>query len=168
MRLILNSKIILVATYIVSLFSIFNQSAHARKIVTMKKLYEPGTIVIVNSERKLYYVIGNGRAIRYPVAIGVPKEQWVGATFVQSKRKNPSWTPPWNTKVTIPGGKKNPLGARALYLDWSLYRIHGTNSPWSIGRASSNGCFRMYNKDVKDLYERVHIGAPVYVVQKLK
>ncbi|MGH1350329.1 MAG: L,D-transpeptidase [Methyloligellaceae bacterium] len=149
------------------------QTSYARKIVSMKLHYKPGTIIVVNSERKLYYVLGNGRAIRYPIAIGVPQEQWIGTTFVQNKRKHPNWTPPPKSPGgkpgrTVPGGPGNPLGARAIYLDWSLYRIHGTYTPGSIGRASSNGCFRMYNKDVKDLYERVHIGAPVHVVQTLE
>ncbi len=152
---------------------IYSPPTQARKIVSMKLHYKPGTIIVVNSERKLYYVLGNGRAIRYPIAIGVPHEQWIGTTFVQNKRKHPSWTPPPKTRggkpgQTVPGGPGNPLGARAIYLDWSLYRIHGTYTPGSIGRASSNGCFRMYNKDVKDLYERVHIGAPVHVVQTLE
>lgn len=158
----------------VFLFSIQSVNhANARKIVRMKQSFKPGTIIVVNSERRLYYVLGQGKAIRYPIAIGVPKEQWVGTTFVQNKRKNPSWTPPPKYKggkpgKTVPGGPGNPLGARAIYLDWSLYRIHGTSTPGSIGRAASNGCFRMYNKDVKDLYRRVHIGAPVHVVQSLK
>ncbi len=147
--------------------------AYAKKIVRMQQSFKPGTIIVVNSERKLYYVLGRGKAIRYPIAIGVPKEQWVGTTFVQNKRKNPTWTPPPKYKggkpgKTVPGGPGNPLGARAIYLDWSLYRIHGTSSPGSIGRAASNGCFRMYNRDVKDLYKRVHIGAPVHVVHSLK
>jgi len=127
-----------------------------------------GAIVIVNKERRLYYVVGSGRAIRYPVAIGTMDNQWTGRSFVQSKAKNPSWIPPWNTGKVVPGGPGNPLGARALYLGWSLYRIHGTNAPGSIGTAASHGCIRMHNTHVKDLYERVHLGAPVFVVESLK
>ncbi len=158
-------------SFVIVLMFIF--PSYARKVVSMKRHYQPGTIIVVNSERKLYYVLGNGKAIRYPIAIGVPNEQWIGTTFVQNKKKHPSWTPPpkrpgGKAGRTVPGGPGNPLGARAIYLDWSLYRIHGTYTPSSIGRASSNGCFRMFNKDVKDLYERVHIGAPVHVVQSLK
>ena len=133
-------------------------------VVRFAKPYPMGSIVIVNEERRLYYVLGGGRAIRYPIAIGTPDEIWTGRTFVQSKVKDPVWKPPWNPDEVVPGGPGNPLGERAIYLDWSLYRIHGTNAPNSIGRSASHGCFRMHNHNVKDLYERVHIGAPVYVV----
>jgi lipoprotein-anchoring transpeptidase ErfK/SrfK len=99
--------------------------------------------------------------------------EWFGETFVQSKAVNPTWTPTANMRSRHPGLPRhvrggipqNPLGARAIYLGWSEYRIHGTNAPGSIGRAASSGCIRMLNADVKDLYERVHIGAPVYVVK---
>lgn len=130
--------------------------------------YEPGSIVVVNSERRLYYVLGDGQAIRYPVAIGTMSNQWTGKSFVQSKAKNPAWRPPWSPGRVVPGGPGNPLGARAIYLDWSLYRIHGTNAPGSIGTAASHGCIRMHNRHVKDLYERVHLGAPVFIVESLK
>lgn len=133
-------------------------------VVKFNKPYPMGAIVIVNDERRLYYVLGGDRAIRYPIAIGTSDEIWTGRTFVQSKIKDPVWKPPWSPDEVIPSGPANPLGARALYLDWSLYRIHGTNAPGSIGRSASHGCFRMHNKHVKDLYKRVHVGAPVYVV----
>jgi lipoprotein-anchoring transpeptidase ErfK/SrfK len=130
--------------------------------------YPIGSIVIVNVERKLYYLLGDGQAMRYPIAIGTIANKWTGKTFIQSKAKNPAWRPPWNPGRVVPGGPGNPLGARALYLDWGLYRIHGTNAPGSIGSAASNGCFRMHNYHVKDLYERVHLGAPVFVVESLR
>lgn len=136
-------------------------------VVRFLKPYPMGSIVIVNDERRLYYVLGGGRAIRYPIAIGTSDEIWTGRTFVQSKVKDPVWKPPWNPESEVPGGPNNPLGERAIYLDWSLYRIHGTNAPGSIGRSASHGCFRMHNHNVKDLYERVHIGAPVYVVNAI-
>jgi len=131
-----------------------------------------GTIIINTSERRLYYVLGQGMALRYAVAVGKEGMQWSGETFVQSKRRNPSWTPtprmrredPW-LPAYVPAGPKNPLGVRAIYLGWSEYRIHGTNMPGSIGRAASSGCIRMLNSDVMDLFERVHIGAPVYVMR---
>ncbi len=136
-------------------------------LVTFEKQYPAGSIIVVNKERKLYYVLGHGRALRYPIAIGTPRNQWTGKSFVQRKAKDPSWTPPWNQRRTVPGGPGNPLGKRAIYLDWGLYRIHGTNAPGSIGRAASHGCIRMHNKHVIDLYERVHIGAPVFVIRSL-
>ena len=107
--------------------------------------YPPGSIVIVNNERRLYLLTGEGRAIRYPVAVGTRGELWVGLTFVSNMRKNPPWTPV-DGGETVPGGlASNPLGQRALYLDWSLLRIHGTPSRGSIGRAFSDGCIRMLN-----------------------
>jgi lipoprotein-anchoring transpeptidase ErfK/SrfK len=136
-------------------------------VVKFASPYPMGAIVIVNDERRLYYVLGADRAIRYPIAIGTEDEIWTGRSFVQSKVKDPVWKPPWNPGEVIQAGPENPLGERAIYLDWSLYRIHGTNAPGSIGHSASHGCFRMHNKHVKDLYNRVHIGAPVYVVDAL-
>lgn len=129
--------------------------------------YPLGSIIIVNGERRLYYVIGKGHALRYSVAVGTPENQWTGQSFVGSKAVNPSWTPPWDLGHTMPGGGNNPLGARALYLGWTNYRIHGTNAPGSIGSPASHGCVRMYNPDVIDLYSRVNLGAPVFVVNTL-
>ena len=129
-----------------------------------------GAIVIDTSERKLYYMMEDGKALRYRVAVGKPKMQWFGRTFVTLKRKNPGWTPTPRMRrmgypAYVPPGPKNPLGVRAIYLGWSEYRIHGTTSPRSIGRAASSGCIRMLNKDVVDLFKRVHIGAPVDVIR---
>lgn len=126
--------------------------------------YPAGSIVIVNKERALYYVLGNGRALRYRVAVGTRKELWVGRMFVSNMRKNPYWTPVDGGPTVRGGIPSNPLGKRAIYLDWSLLRIHGTPSRGSIGRAASNGCIRMFNEDVIDLYERTHIGAPVIAI----
>ncbi|MGI9414191.1 MAG: L,D-transpeptidase [Hyphomicrobiales bacterium] len=136
--------------------------------------YAPGSIVVVNAERALYYVLGNDKALRYPVAIGTPDEVWTGQSVVTRKRKNPGWGPTRSQRRAdptlpryVPAGPDNPLGARALYLGWGVYRIHGTNEPKSIGFAQSNGCIRMFNTHVSDLYERVHIGAPVHVIERL-
>ena len=126
--------------------------------------YPKGSIVIVNKERRLYYVLGEGRALSYRVAVGKGRELWIGRTFVSAKKVNPPWTPVDGGPTVRGGSRRNPLGKRALYLDWSLLRIHGTPKRGSIGRAASDGCIRMLNEDVIDLYERVHLGAPVIAV----
>ena len=127
--------------------------------------YPVGSIVIVNSERKVYYVAAKGQAIRYPVAVGKQEELWMGRTFVSEKKVDPKWIPVDGADPVEGGEPGNPLGKRALYLDWSLLRIHGTPSRGSIGAAVSNGCIRMLNEDVMDLFERVHIGAPVFAIK---
>jgi L,D-transpeptidase catalytic domain len=126
--------------------------------------YAPGSVVIVNSERKIYYVTGPNKAIRYGVAVGKASELWTGRTFVSEKKIDPKWIPVDGSDPVEGGAPDNPLGKRALYLDWSLLRIHGTPSRGSIGSAVSNGCVRMLNEDVIDLFERVHIGAPVFAI----
>lgn len=148
------------------------QGAEARDLVPWPGNHLIGTIIVKTSERELYYVLGNGMALRYDVAVGKEGMQWSGETFVQSKRRNPGWTPTPRMRREHPAlpahveaGPRNPLGIRAIYLGWSDYRIHGTNAPGSIGRAASSGCIRMRNSDVADLFERVHIGAPVYVIR---
>ena len=140
--------------------------------VTYRTDQAPGTIIISNSEKRLLFVMENNRAMEYDIAVGRPEEQWIGTRIVTRKAKNPTWTPTPSMRKKNPRlpksvgpGPKNPLGVRAIYLGWSAYRIHGTNSPNSIGRAASSGCFRMYNADVRDLYKRVHVGAPVVVVR---
>jgi lipoprotein-anchoring transpeptidase ErfK/SrfK len=130
--------------------------------------YPVGSIVIVNNERKVYYVTAKGEAVRYPVAVGKQSELWMGRTFVAAKQVDPKWIPVNGDDPVEGGAPGNPLGKRALYLDWSLLRIHGTPSRGSIGSAVSNGCIRMLNEDVVDLFERVHLGAPVYAVSSRK
>ena len=143
-------------------------TAHAApEAVAFQQNYPLGAIVVVNKERRLYYVVGKGRALRYSVAVGKPENQWTGQLFVASRAKNPSWTSTTTPGLTVGPGPANPLGVRALYLGWTNYRIHGTNAPGSIGSAASGGCFRMQNVDVVDLYERSSIGAPVIVVDAL-
>jgi lipoprotein-anchoring transpeptidase ErfK/SrfK len=146
--------------------------ADARELVTFDMPHSVGSIIIDTTQRRLYYVLGHGMALRYSVAVGKEGMQWSGETFVQSKRANPGWSPTPRMRrenpylpAFVPPGPSNPLGVRAIYLGWSEYRIHGTNMPWSIGRAASSGCIRMLNADVMDLYERVHIGAPVIVLR---
>ena len=130
--------------------------------------YPAGSVVIVNSERKVYYVIGPGQAIRYGVAVGKASELWTGRTFVSDKKVDPKWIPIDGAEPVEGGDSSNPLGKRALYLDWSLLRIHGTPSRGSIGSAVSNGCIRMLNEDVIDLFDRTHIGAPVFAINSRK
>jgi lipoprotein-anchoring transpeptidase ErfK/SrfK len=149
--------------------------AQARDYINFDTDHDPGTILIVNADRHLYYVLGEGRAIRYNIAVGKPSEQWTGEYFVTRMRENPGWGPTASMRRRNPSlpryvapGPNNPLGVRAIYLGWSLYRIHGTNAPNSIGRAASSGCFRMLNEDVSHLYEHVHIGTPVLVVESLE
>ncbi len=140
----------------------------AGKIVKFSSGQAAGTIVIVNKDRKLYYVLGGGKAIQYPVAIGRTAQVWTGKTRISRKEKNPTWLNPDDPEAeVVPGGPDNPLGERALYLGATLYRIHGTPMACSIGQAVSNGCIRMYNKDVKDLYNRVGVGTKVVVTNSL-
>jgi len=128
----------------------------------------PGTIVIVNQTRRLYHVLGQRRSKRYRIAVGERIELWTGRTFVSQKKVDPDWTP-LDGSPKIEGGKPhNPLGRRALYLDWGLLRIHGNSNRRSIGRAVSNGCIRMYNRDVEELFEAVHLGAPVIAVNRTR
>ncbi|WP_348532495.1 L,D-transpeptidase [Rhizobium sp. RU20A] len=135
---------------------------------------KPGTIVIDTNNRFLYLVEGNGEARRYGVGVGKPGFEWAGAHKVTRKAEWPDWHPPQEMiareaakghflPARMEGGPQNPLGARALYLGSTLYRIHGTNAPWTIGYAVSSGCIRMRNEDVTDLYERVNVGARVIV-----
>ncbi len=134
------------------------------EVVSIDLGYAPGTVVIVNSERKVYYITGASAAISYNIAIGKESELWTGRSFVSEKKVDPRWIPVDGTPPVAGGDPSNPLGQRALYLDWSLLRIHGTPSRGSIGRAVSNGCIRMLNEDVIDLYDRVHVGAPVFAI----
>jgi lipoprotein-anchoring transpeptidase ErfK/SrfK len=143
-----------------------------REVVEFEGRYAPGTIVVSTSERRLYYVLGNGQAIRYGIGVGRPGFTWAGTKTVSMKREWPDWTPPREMLKRRPdlprhmaGGIENPLGARALYLGGSLYRIHGSNEPDSIGQAVSSGCIRMLNDDVVDLYRRVSVGTKVVVLR---
>jgi len=131
----------------------------------------PGTIVIDTNRRFLYLVLEGGKAKRYGVGVGRPGFEWAGTHTVTAKAEWPTWTPPEEMRQRQPdlpdavdGGPDNPLGARALYLGDTLYRIHGSNEPWSIGHAVSSGCIRMRNEDVIDLYDRVGVGTKVVVI----
>jgi lipoprotein-anchoring transpeptidase ErfK/SrfK len=150
----------------------FASSPVARTTVSYPANYRPGTIVINTRERRLYYVVGNGQAIRYGIGVGRDGFTWSGVRTVTSKKEWPSWTPPaqmLRRRPDLPrhmaGGPDNPLGARAMYLGSTLYRIHGSNEPETIGQAVSSGCFRLTNEDVIDLYDRVRVGTTVIVQQ---
>jgi lipoprotein-anchoring transpeptidase ErfK/SrfK len=141
-----------------------------RETVAFRENYAPGTIIVRQRERRLYYVLGNGQALRYAVAVGREGAAWAGVSTVSNKREWPSWTPTPeilrrqpNLPRFMEGGPQNPMGARALYLGDTLYRIHGTNEPWMIGEEASSGCIRMTNDDVIDLYNRTRLGATVIV-----
>ena len=132
---------------------------------------QPGTIVVRTSQRRLYLVLGQGRALVYPVGVGRAGMQWEGRAIVESKRMRPAWAPPPDIKRenprlpdVIPGGApNNPMGVAALVLSGGDYAIHGTNNPRSVGGFVSHGCIRMYNADITDLYARVGVGTPVIV-----
>jgi lipoprotein-anchoring transpeptidase ErfK/SrfK len=141
-----------------------------RQTVNYPANYAPGTIVVNTAERRLYLVQGNGTALQYGIGVGRDGFRWSGVHRVSAKREWPGWTPPREMRRRRPdlpghmaGGIENPLGARAIYLGSTLYRIHGSNEPETIGQAVSSGCFRMTNEDVSDLYDRVHVGATVVV-----
>ncbi len=153
-----------------SLIPVGLDSAVARELVAFQSDFSAGTIVVRTSERKLYYVLGDGRAIRYPVAVGMPGKEWAGRTTIGRMEVDPSWGPPDEVKRDkpslpdlIPPGPHNPLGPRAMLLSGTEYAIHGTNRRSSIGTRASYGCIRMYNEDVVELYGRVSIGTPVVV-----
>jgi lipoprotein-anchoring transpeptidase ErfK/SrfK len=146
-------------------------SAIPRQVVSYSGRHAPGTIVVATRERRLYYVLGNGQAIQYGVGVGRPGFTWSGTKTVTMKREWPDWRPPaqmLRRRPDLPrhmaGGPDNPLGARAMYLGGSLYRIHGSNEPETIGQAVSSGCIRMTNEDVVDLYSRVKVGTRVVVL----
>ena len=145
-----------------------------RKTAVLYRTNEPpGTIIVSTAERHLYLIQGNGRALRYGIGVGREGFQWQGLVTITQKKEWPDWTPPPEMIARQPylprfmaGGPGNPLGARAMYLGTTVYRIHGTNRPDTIGTAVSSGCFRLVNTDVADLYERVPLGAKVIIRQK--
>ncbi|MDB5501395.1 MAG: L,D-transpeptidase [Tardiphaga sp.] len=141
-----------------------------RTVVSIDTRYAPGTIIVNTAERRLYLVQSNGQALRYGIGVGRDGFRWGGVHRITAKKEWPSWTPPSQMIARRPdlprhmeGGIDNPLGARAMYLGSTLYRIHGSNEPETIGQAVSSGCFRMTNDDVTDLYNRVSVGATVIV-----
>jgi lipoprotein-anchoring transpeptidase ErfK/SrfK len=145
-------------------------SSIRKQVVDYKTNYQPGTIVIETGERRLYLVLEDGKAMKYGVGVGRDGFTWSGTHRITRKAEWPGWTPPPQMRKRVPdlpaympGGPDNPLGARALYIGSTLYRVHGTSEPRSIGLAVSSGCIRLTNEDVADLYERVDVGARIVV-----
>jgi len=142
-----------------------------RQIVEYRTNEAPGTIIIDTSNTYLYLVLGNGRAVRYGIGVGRDGFTWSGTQTISKKAEWPDWTPPPEMIARQPylprymaGGPGNPLGARAMYLGSTIYRIHGTNAPETIGGRVSSGCIRLTNDDVTDLFSRVHVGTKVVVL----
>jgi lipoprotein-anchoring transpeptidase ErfK/SrfK len=149
---------------------VIDEGPFARQVVFFRSNEAPGTIIVNTTERFLYVVMGNNRALRYGIGVGREGFQWSGLVRVTRKAEWPDWTPPAEMIERQPylprfmaGGPGNPMGARALYLGSTVYRIHGTNQPETIGHAVSSGCFRLANGDVIDLYERIAVGAKVII-----
>lgn len=147
-------------------------AVYHRQMVFYRTSEAPGTIIVDTAERFLYVVQGNSRALRYGIGVGREGFQWSGLLKISRKAEWPDWTPPPEMIARQPylprfmaGGPGNPLGARALYLGNTVYRIHGTNQPQTIGQTVSSGCFRLVNPDVMDLYDRVPVGTKVIVRQ---
>ncbi len=144
--------------------------AYLRQLVAYNTSERVGTIVVNTGDKFLYLVLPNGQALRYGIGVARTGFEWSGAHNITAKRTWPGWTPPAEMRQRQPelpafmeGGIDNPLGARALYLGSTLYRIHGTNQPWTIGSNVSSGCIRLTNQDVSDLFSRVRVGAKVIV-----
>jgi lipoprotein-anchoring transpeptidase ErfK/SrfK len=147
-------------------------AAYQRQVVFYRTTEAPGTIIVQTSERFLYVVQGNNRALRYGIGVGRDGFQWSGLLKISRKAEWPDWVPPPEMIARQPylprfmaGGPGNPLGARALYLGNTVYRIHGTNQPQTIGQSVSSGCFRLVNPDVIDLFDRIPVGTKVVVHQ---
>ena len=145
-------------------------AAPPREIVSYAGREHPGTVIVSLKERRLYLVQPGGQAIKYGVGVGRPGFVWSGVKTIAAKQEWPAWTPPpqmLKRRPDLPrhmkGGIDNPLGARAMYLGGTMFRIHGSNEPETIGQAVSSGCIRMTNTDVTDLYDRVHVGTRVIV-----
>lgn len=152
-----------------------DKSPIKRKVVKFDEQYGEGTIVIDTSDRRLYHVLGKGKAMAYGIGVGREGFTWQGSNKITRKAEWPGWTPPQVMRDRVKrqegrvlpaymeGGPDNPLGARAMYIGSTIYRIHGTNQPWTIGQAMSSGCIRMANDDVTHLYDQVNIGTRVIV-----
>jgi len=166
------SLVILMAVNVIAVAASAQAQAQAQQSVRFTE-YEAGTIVVKTNERRLYYVLGGGQALRYPVGVGRAGKAWSGTSHISGKYIKPAWSPPAEVRRdkpslpdVIPGGSpRNPMGAAALTLSGGEYAIHGTNAPGSIGGFVSYGCIRMHNRDIMDLYGRVHYGTRVVVVR---
>ena len=163
-----------VAALIVSSFCVQDAAQARPDVVAFRGDYSPGTIVVKTGERRLYLVLNQGHAVRYPVGVGKPGKQWAGVTRIDGKHRMPAWSPPAEVKRdnprlpdVIPGGSpSNPMGVAAMTLAGGEYAIHGTNRPGSIGGFVSYGCVRMLNADISDLFQRVSVGTSVVVTSR--
>jgi lipoprotein-anchoring transpeptidase ErfK/SrfK len=162
----------LFATIGAGVFSIATAEARP-ELVSVHDQYSPGTIVVKTTERRLYLILDDGHAMRYPVGVGKAGKQWAGTTQIDGKYRNPAWSPPNEVKRdkpelpdVIPGGSpRNPMGVAAMTLAGGQYAIHGTNVPGSVGGFVSYGCIRMLNTDITDLFQRVSVGTTVVVTR---
>ncbi len=168
------TRIVSLAVFIAAFVLLAPTIAGAREIVRFDGGYSAGTIVIKTNERRLYYVLGSGQAIRYPVGVGKRGMAWAGTAFIDGKYIKPGWSAPESIRkdyarlpIVVPGGSpSNPMGAAAMTLSGGgEYAIHGTNNPGSVGGFVSHGCIRMYNADIMDLYNRAGYGTPVVVLR---
>jgi lipoprotein-anchoring transpeptidase ErfK/SrfK len=148
------------------------QSIPRQTVLWTHPQFPKGSVVVSTKERRLYYVVSRNRAIEYGVGVGREGFEWAGVKTITAKREWPDWRPPEAMRKRRPdlprhmeGGMDNPLGARAMYLGASQYRIHGSNEPDTMGAAVSSGCIRMTNADVVDLYDRVKVGTKVFVLR---
>lgn len=136
--------------------------------------YAPNQIIVSFADRRLYHIVARGKAVSYPIGVPAGNARWQGTMRVSRKAVNPRWTPTASMRrenpklpISVPGGHpRNPLGVRALYLGSSLYRIHGTDAPWTIGKDVTHGCIRLYNKDVINLYSKIRVGTRVTVTYR--
>ena len=169
------AQIALAMTATIGMSLIATPQAQARAdMVSFRGDYSPGTIVVKTNERRLYLVLGDGAAVRYPVGVGKPGKQWSGVTRIDGKYRQPAWAPPAEVKRDNPsipnviagGSPANPMGVAAMTLAGGEYAIHGTNKPGSIGGFVSYGCVRMLNADITDLYHRVSVGTSVVVTTR--
>ncbi len=149
----------------------FNSGPDGRHTTRIMANYPAGTILVSFGDRRLYYMLGKGQAVSYPIAIPKPEARWAGVSFVSNKTVNPIWTPTEDMRrenpklpAFMPGGHpRNPLGVRALYVGSTMYRIHGTDAPWLIGEEVSHGCVRLLNEDIIDLFDRAKVGAKIVI-----
>ena len=163
-----------VAVTAIMAIGLMGTAAQARPDVVVSPIgYAPGTIVVKTKERRLYYILGDGHAVRYPVGVGKPGKEWAGTTRIDGKYRRPAWSPPADVKRDNPsipdviagGSPSNPMGVAAMTLAGGEYAIHGTNRPNSVGGYVSYGCVRMYNEDISDLFERVSVGTTVVMTR---
>ena len=168
------SKMAVAVAATIAMTALSGQAQAAPSVVGFHGDYAPGTIVVKTNERRLYLVLDQGQAVRYPVGVGKAGKQWAGVTKIDGKYRQPAWAPPADVKRDNPsipsviegGPPANPMGVAAMTLAGGEYAIHGTNRPSSIGGYVSYGCVRMYNEDITDLYSRVPVGTPVVVTQR--